>query len=87
MLLVPGCHFFTACAPLPAGTAERELPGLAALALEADSPFADAQPARRARAARQLLVGEASTGLGRHRTPSGQFPLGRPARHGPPRLA
>ncbi len=46
VLLVPGSHFFTACAPLSAGTAERELPGLAALALEADSPFAEEQLAR-----------------------------------------
>ena len=59
MLLVPGWHFFTACAPLPAGTAERELPGLAALALEADSPFAEEQLARgyyAARAADALVV-------------------------------
>jgi len=46
VILVPGCRFFTAIAPLAAGTAEKELPGLAALALEADSPFADAQLAR-----------------------------------------
>lgn len=59
VLPVPGCHFFTTCAPLPAGTAERELPGLAALALEADSPFADEQLARgcyAARAAGGLVV-------------------------------
>ena len=46
VLLVPGCHFFTAVAPLAAGTADKELPGLAELALEADSPFADEQLAR-----------------------------------------
>ena len=46
VLLVPGWHFFTAVAPLAAGTADKELPGLAALALEADSPFADEQLSR-----------------------------------------
>jgi len=45
-ILVAGHHFFTAFAPLAAGTADKELPGLAALALEADSPFADEQLAR-----------------------------------------
>lgn len=46
VLLVPGCHFFTAVAPVPAGTAEKELPGLAALVLEADSPFDEEQLTR-----------------------------------------
>lgn len=46
VILVPGHHFFTAVAPLPAGTREKELAGLAALALEADSPFAEEQLAR-----------------------------------------
>lgn len=46
VLLVPGHHFFTSVAPLPTGTAERELSGLASLALEADSPFAEEQLAR-----------------------------------------
>ncbi|MFT3829535.1 MAG: hypothetical protein QM691_07500 [Opitutaceae bacterium] len=46
MILVPGHHFFTAAAAVPAGTPEKELPGLAALAIEADSPFAEEQLAR-----------------------------------------
>lgn len=46
VLLVPGCHFFTAVAPVPEGTVEKEITGLAALALEADSPFDDEQLAR-----------------------------------------
>jgi hypothetical protein len=45
-ILVAGCHFFTVSAPLAAGTGDKELPGLASLALEADSPFADEQLAR-----------------------------------------
>lgn len=39
MTLVPGHHFFTDLAPVASGTAETELPGLAALALEGSSPF------------------------------------------------
>ncbi len=46
VILVPGCHFFTTTAALPAGTAARELAGLADLALEADSPFDNEQLAR-----------------------------------------
>ncbi len=43
MLLVPGYHFFTTMAPVPAGAAPKEIAGLAALALEADSPFTEEQ--------------------------------------------
>lgn len=46
MLLVPGWHFLTAVATVPHGTPAREWPGLAALAIEADSPFAEEQLAR-----------------------------------------
>ena len=56
MLLVPGHHFFTAFAPLAAGTAAKELPGFAALALEADSPFGDEQLGRGFYAAPGALV-------------------------------
>ncbi len=40
---MPGCHFFTTMAPVPAGAAPKELAGLAALALEEESPFSEEQ--------------------------------------------
>ncbi|HLP09757.1 MAG TPA: PilN domain-containing protein [Opitutaceae bacterium] len=56
VILVPGHHFFTATAAVPAGTPEKELPGLAALAIETDSPFAEEQLARGHFAAAEGLV-------------------------------
>ncbi len=45
-ILIAGHHFFTDTVPLNPGTAAREIPALAALALEQESPFAEEQLAR-----------------------------------------
>lgn len=43
VVLVPGYHFFVETTPVPANTAAKELAGLAALAVESESPFSDEQ--------------------------------------------
>jgi Tfp pilus assembly protein PilN len=44
-ILIAGHHFFTDTVPLVPGTAAREIPALAALALEQEAPFAEEQMA------------------------------------------